>query len=394
MLCRRSDLIGDSAAAGEDRPTFRDNCSGDCPPCNSCMKRSGFRSESQQGRSEHAQDVRSRTARPCRARGLRPSGPPGRSLRSIDPCGRTIARCRPGDAADRVPPPRSHRSGRPGRVARGGGPTAPARTGRGATRERDTEGRLSAFRSEIRPPHDEIISFIDMNREQIGIKTRCCSLGATECGFIASRGDRAAKTRPASVRSVRCEILIAEVRRIHRENHSFCGVREMWRGMRHAGWDAGRNQVERLMKVAASQGVRRGRKPVTIHPAVEDAIVPTSWDARSSGTGPGSSGSPASPAFGCSPDSGASHSSPMSDVAELSPGRSRPPSARSICHCWRWSAHFSQLGQAELQTDRSTFLTGVVHIFRWRIHKFSTRLVGKLQSAPSGIATTTRRSRQ
>ena len=40
----------------------------------------------------------------------------------------------------------------------------------------------------------------------------------------------------------------------------------MWHAMRHAGWDVGRDQVARLMKIAGLQGVRRGRKPVTTRP--------------------------------------------------------------------------------------------------------------------------------
>lgn len=115
-----------------------------------------------------------------------------------------------------------------------------------------------------------MIAFIDEYREQFGVEAICRILGATECGFITSRGYRAAKTRPVSARSVRDEILIEEARRIHQENYSVYGVRKMWHAMRHAGWNVGRDQVARLMKVAGIQGVRRGRKPVTTRPAGGD----------------------------------------------------------------------------------------------------------------------------
>lgn len=39
-----------------------------------------------------------------------------------------------------------------------------------------------------------MIAFIDEYREQFGVEAICRILGATECGFITSRGYRAAKT--------------------------------------------------------------------------------------------------------------------------------------------------------------------------------------------------------
>ena len=111
-----------------------------------------------------------------------------------------------------------------------------------------------------------MIAFIDMHREQFGVEAICRILGATECGFITSRGYRAAKSRPACARSIRDEMLVEEVKRIHKENYSVYGVRKMWHAMRHAGWDVCRDQVARLMRVAGLQGVRRGRKPVTTCP--------------------------------------------------------------------------------------------------------------------------------
>ena len=108
-----------------------------------------------------------------------------------------------------------------------------------------------------------MIAFVDMHREKFGVEAICRILSATECGFITSRGYRAAKNRPASARSVRDEMLAEEVQRIHQANYSVYGVRKMWHAMRHAGWNVGRDQVARLMKIAGLQGVRRGRKPVT-----------------------------------------------------------------------------------------------------------------------------------
>jgi transposase InsO family protein len=38
----------------------------------------------------------------------------------------------------------------------------------------------------------------------------------------------------------------------------------MWHAMRRAGWEVGRDQAARLMRLAGSSGVGRGRKPRTI----------------------------------------------------------------------------------------------------------------------------------
>ena len=112
-----------------------------------------------------------------------------------------------------------------------------------------------------------MIRFIDEHRDQFGVEAICRVLSATECGFITSRGYRAAKTRPASTRALRDEVLLPELRRIHAENYSVYGVRKMHHAMRRAGWDVGRDQVARLMRGAGLHGVRRGRKPVTTRPA-------------------------------------------------------------------------------------------------------------------------------
>ena len=112
-----------------------------------------------------------------------------------------------------------------------------------------------------------MIRFIDTYRNHFGVEAICRALSTTECGFITSRGYRAAKTRPASARDLRDEILLPEIRRIHADNYGVYGVRKMWHAMCLAGWDIGRDHLARLMARAGLQGVRRGRKPVTTRPA-------------------------------------------------------------------------------------------------------------------------------
>ncbi|MCV7665758.1 IS3 family transposase [Micrococcus luteus] len=82
------------------------------------------------------------------------------------------------------------------------------------------------------------------------------------------------KSRPASARALRDTILIEELKRIHAENYGVYGVRKMHHAMRRAGWEIGRDQVARLMKLAGVEGVRRGRTPITTRPAGEPDARP------------------------------------------------------------------------------------------------------------------------
>ena len=112
-----------------------------------------------------------------------------------------------------------------------------------------------------------MIQFIDEHRDRFGVEAICRTLRATTCGFITSRAYRAAKTRPASARALRDEVLLPEIKRIHQENYSVYGVRKMHHAMLRSGWQIGRDQVARLMRIAGLQGVRRGRKPRTTRSA-------------------------------------------------------------------------------------------------------------------------------
>ncbi|WHS49943.1 IS3 family transposase [Rothia sp. SD9660Na] len=63
------------------------------------------------------------------------------------------------------------------------------------------------------------------------------------------------------------QLLIPELVKIHEENYGVYGVRKMWHAMRRAGWDIGRDQTYRLMKIAGVAGAHRGRKPMTTRAA-------------------------------------------------------------------------------------------------------------------------------
>ncbi|RUP92362.1 IS3 family transposase, partial [Corynebacterium pseudodiphtheriticum] len=123
-------------------------------------------------------------------------------------------------------------------------------------------------------------AFINEHRDQFGVEAICRVLNTTECGFITSRGYRAAKSRPVSARALRDAILIEELKRIHAENYSVYGVRKMHHAMARAGGEIGRDQVARLMRAAGLQGVRPGRKPITTKPAGEPDARPDMVERR------------------------------------------------------------------------------------------------------------------
>jgi hypothetical protein len=83
--------------------------------------------------------------------------------------------------------------------------------GRNALSQRDFEVDVGVFRSGARPPHNEVIAFIDNDRDQFAVELICRTLRATIVGFLTFRGYRAAKARPRSARAIRDELLIDEL---------------------------------------------------------------------------------------------------------------------------------------------------------------------------------------
>src|SRR5690606_2567069 len=128
---------------------------------------------------------------------------------------------------------------------------------RAAAGERDSEGCVGVFRCGTRPPHDEMIAFIDTMKHRFGVEAVCRVLGATESGFITARGYRAAKSRPPSARRLSDELLGAEIARLHEANYGVYGVRKMHHVMLRQGWALGRDQTGRIMRDLGLAGVRQ-----------------------------------------------------------------------------------------------------------------------------------------
>ncbi len=108
-----------------------------------------------------------------------------------------------------------------------------------------------------------MVRFIDEYRDRFGVELICRVLHPAVQGFLTSRGYRAAKTRTPSARQLKDELLVPEITRLHAENYSVYGRRKMHALLRRQGWDIGRDQTERLMRLAGVRGVRKSKRVFT-----------------------------------------------------------------------------------------------------------------------------------
>lgn len=111
-----------------------------------------------------------------------------------------------------------------------------------------------------------MIRFIDEHRDRFGVEFICRVIRGAVRGFLTSRGYRAAKARPKSARQLRDELLAPEIQQLHRDNYGVYGVRKMHALLRRQGWDLGRDQTARLMRLAGVRGVSRSRSTFTTKP--------------------------------------------------------------------------------------------------------------------------------
>ena len=112
--------------------------------------------------------------------------------------------------------------------------------------------------------------FFGLGDEVLGELVFCCHGVIFSCwGWegLHRFPDSPAKKRIPAARALKDQLLIPELTRIHAQNYGVYGVCKMWHAMRRAGWDIGRDQAYRLMKIAGVAGAHRGRKPVIIRPA-------------------------------------------------------------------------------------------------------------------------------
>lgn len=105
--------------------------------------------------------------------------------------------------------------------------------------------------------------FIDLHRDRFGVELICRVLRPAVQGFLTSRGYRAALVRVPSARQLRDDLLLPEIARLHAENYGVYGRRKMHALMRRQGWNIGRDQTERLMRLAGVRGVKKSKRVFT-----------------------------------------------------------------------------------------------------------------------------------
>jgi len=116
------------------------------------------------------------------------------------------------------------------------------------------EERFGFLRGGARPPTEVMVDYIDQYREEFGVEPICEVLAVAPSTYYAS------KSRPPPARSLSDAVLGQSLRDIHAANFSVYGARKMWKDMRRAGHDVGRDQVARLMRNESLYGVRRAKK--------------------------------------------------------------------------------------------------------------------------------------
>ena len=99
-----------------------------------------------------------------------------------------------------------------------------------------------------------MVDYIDRHRTEFGVEPICEVLQFAPSTYYAAR------SRPMSERAVSDIVTKVAIFTVWQANYEVYGVRKMWKAMRRAGADIGRDQVARLMREMGIEGVRRGKR--------------------------------------------------------------------------------------------------------------------------------------
>ena len=99
-------------------------------------------------------------------------------------------------------------------------------------------------------------AFID-DRKAAGfaVELTCRTLGVSQSAYYRRRSGQ------RSARAVEDDRLLARIEQLHEANYCAYGYRRMWKAMRRAGENVGRDHVKRLMRDNDIQGAKRRGKP-------------------------------------------------------------------------------------------------------------------------------------
>jgi len=101
-----------------------------------------------------------------------------------------------------------------------------------------------------------MVRYIGTHRDEFGVEPICHTLEMAPSTYYS------AKSRPPSARSVRDAVLMQVLMVLWVANRKVYGAHKLWKAARRAGHDIGRDQVARLMRELAIEGVSRRRKKV------------------------------------------------------------------------------------------------------------------------------------
>jgi putative transposase len=109
------------------------------------------------------------------------------------------------------------------------------------------------------------VQFVDAHRDEHGVEPIIEALQGS-CVEIAPSTYYAAKSRPASARSVSDAVTLGRIEAVHEENYGVYGARKTWRTLCRTGEPVARCTVERLMRANGICGVSKAKAPRTTIP--------------------------------------------------------------------------------------------------------------------------------
>ncbi len=101
-----------------------------------------------------------------------------------------------------------------------------------------------------------MVRYIDAHRDEFGVEPICRTLEMAPSTYYS------AKSRPASARALRDAVMLQVLMVLWVANRKVYGAHKLWKAARRAGHGIGRDQVARLMRELAIEGVSRRRKRV------------------------------------------------------------------------------------------------------------------------------------
>jgi putative transposase len=96
-----------------------------------------------------------------------------------------------------------------------------------------------------------VTAYIDAHRGRFGVEPICRVLGVSASAYYQR------KTGQRSARVIDDGRMLSLIRELHLANYEAYGSRRMWKALRRAGHDVGRDRVARLMRRAGIQGAKR-----------------------------------------------------------------------------------------------------------------------------------------